>query len=106
MTQERLWPTDNEGVIREIIPGGHEERRYLLYPSQASVRIARRLEKSRFVPKLLASLMDDSMPVDRSRVDEYPTDEHELAADTDYPEMMLHDTVSGWRDEKGASRAA
>jgi|GEM_PF-3652615 len=106
MAQERLWPTENDGVIREIIPGGHEGRQYLLYPNEVSVRFAQRLERSRFVPKFLVALMDDGMPIDGSGyVAGYPTDEYEVPAGVS-EETLMQDTIAHWRDTARETRHA
>jgi hypothetical protein len=104
---EKLWPVGEEGVVREIIPGGHEERHYLLYPNEVSVRFAQKLERSRFVPKFLAALMDDGMPVDGGRyLDEYPTDEYEVPAIAISEETLMQNTIAGWRNTVEETRRA
>lgn len=69
MAQERLHPYDQDQVIREIIPGGHEPRQYILYPNEVSLRAVQWLERRRFVPDWFVSLVDDGMPMDGSPFD-------------------------------------
>lgn len=69
---ERLYSTDDGQVIREIIPGGSEPRKYRKYENQASAHMVQRLEQSRFVPKFLVALVDDGRPADRTCLDDYP----------------------------------
>lgn len=103
---ERLWPAENDGVIREIIPGGHEERVYLLYPNRTSARMIQILENNRFVPKFLIALMDDGMPVDQSCVEEYPTDEQALPA-LSGQDILPNGAMDEWRDSlEGVRHAA
>lgn len=78
MSQERLWSAENKQVIREIIPGGHEPRQFLLYPDVRSAQFVQRLEDSRFVPNFLVALMDDGMPLEADSIEQLLTDDEEL----------------------------
>ncbi len=69
---ERLYSMDDGQVIREIIPGGSEPRQYRRYENQASALMVQRLDRSRFVPKLLVALVDDGIKADSTCLDNYP----------------------------------
>jgi hypothetical protein len=96
--QEKLHPSDDGQVIREIIPGGYAKREYKIYPNKASARIVQIFERSRFLPNFLVPLIDDGKQVDSNCLSDYPTDELVTVPQTSTEETLLSDTIGGWRE--------
>jgi hypothetical protein len=83
MGVERLHPIGDKQVVREIIPGGHDERELRLYPDEESLQSARRMERNPLVPKFVSGLLDNSVTVDSDFLNIDPVSRDDRAAENE-----------------------
>ncbi|HET7059956.1 MAG TPA: hypothetical protein VFH99_01400 [Candidatus Saccharimonadales bacterium] len=107
---EKFHALEDGQVIREIIPGGHEDRIFFRYPDTFSAQLVQKLKSNRFVPNIIAVLIDESVPDDGSALRKEGTiSQSPPVVEEAVPPPLLHETIQDWSQQipsPGVDRAA